>query len=88
MERALRQAVWVSAALLAAGLVLWLWGAAAAGPIVHAGLWVLIAVPVSRMLTAAVTYAWARDWTFFALTLVVLACLAFPIVRYFLSAPR
>ncbi|HEX6322969.1 MAG TPA: DUF1634 domain-containing protein [Vicinamibacterales bacterium] len=88
MERALRLAVWVSAGLLAAGLLLWLAGAAAAGPVMHAGLWILIAVPITRMLTSAVTYARARDWPFFALTLVVIACLAFPILRYFLSSPR
>ncbi|HUF22639.1 MAG TPA: DUF1634 domain-containing protein [Vicinamibacterales bacterium] len=84
----LRRTVWVSAALLGAGLLLWLAGAASALPVLHAGLWVLIAVPIARMLTSAVAYAASRDWPFFALTLVVIACLAFPIVRYFLSSPR
>ena len=88
MERVLRLAVWVSAALLGAGLLLWLAGAASALPVMHAGLWILIAVPITRMLTSAVTYAASRDWAFFALTLVVIACLAFPIARYFLSSPR
>jgi predicted Abi (CAAX) family protease len=88
IERALRMAVWMSAALLGAGLLLWLGGAAPAMPVMHAGLWMLIAVPVTRMLASAVTYAALRDWAFFALTVVVIACLAFPIARYFLWGPR
>lgn len=88
MERVLRLAVWVSAALLGAGLLMGVAGTASALPVMHAGLWMLIAVPITRMLTSAVTYAASREWVFFALTLVVIACLAFPIARYFLSSPR
>lgn len=84
----MRLAVWVSASLLGAGLLLWLAGAAPAELVLHLGLWLLIAVPVTRMITALAGYGRGRDWAFAALTFIVVLCLAFPIVRYFLSSPR
>ncbi len=88
MERALRIATWLAATLLLIGLALWLAGAAQAALVLHTGLWLLIATPMVRVLMALAEYLKTRDWTFVALTLVVLACLVFPLVRYFLSFPR
>lgn len=88
MERTLKVAIWVAAALLAAGLVAWLAGQAPAMRLIHAGLWVLIAVPIARMLTALVGYVREQDWTFVALSAIVLVCLFFPIVRFLLSVQR
>ena len=85
MERVLRVATWLAAATLAAGLVLWLAGFARAETLMHAGLWLLIATPVTRALMAFVEYVGKRDWTFAALTAVVLACLILPIVRFLWS---
>jgi len=81
IERTFRAAVWVAAALLALGLLLWLGGQARADAVMHAGLWLLIAVPIARVLTALVTWARARDWLFAALTLIVLGSLLVPLVR-------
>ena len=88
MEHALRLATWAAAALLVTGLGLWLGGAAQATFVLHAGLWLLIATPIIRVVMALGSYAAERDWTFLFLTAVVLACLAFPIVRYLASSPR
>jgi uncharacterized membrane protein len=88
MERALRVATWTAAGLLAAGLLLWPAADASAILILHAGLWLLIATPVVRVLMAVTDYVSAREWTFVALTLIVLACLVIPLSRYFLSLPR
>lgn len=88
MERVLKLGVWLSAALLATGLVLWLSGNPTGTPVLHAGLWVLIAAPVTRMLAALVGYVVERDWTFVALAAIVLTCLLFPIVRFLSTLPR
>lgn len=88
MERALQLATWLSASLLLAGLVMWTAGLDAAVLSIHAGLWVLIATPVTRVLLALTAFVRAKDVTFALLTLIVLACLAFPLGRYFLSFLR
>jgi uncharacterized membrane protein len=88
MEQVLRVATWTAAALLVAGLGLWLGGAAQAAFVLHAGLWLLIATPIARVIMAIGSYAAERDWTFVLLTAVVLACLVFPIVRYLAASPR
>ena len=82
MERVLRVATWLAAGMLAVGLVLWLAGFAHAETMMHGGLWLLIATPVTRALIAFVEYVANRDWTFAALTTVVLACLILPILRF------
>ena len=79
MERGLRLAVWLSASVLGVGLVLWLGGVAQADQALHAGLWLLIAVPIVRVVTALVAWAQERDWVFVGLTLLVLACLLLPL---------
>ena len=88
MERALRIATWAAAALLGAGLIFWLAGAAMAPWALHAGLWLLISTPLVRVVMALVDYTRERDWTFAVLALIVLGCLVFPIARYMLSLPR
>ena len=88
MERLLRIATWIAAALLLAGLLLWLGGAPQAGRMLHAGLWLLISTPIVRVLLALTEYAKTRDWTFVALTLIVLACLIFPLANYAVSSVR
>ncbi len=85
MERVLRVATWLAAGTLAAGLVLWLAGVMRAETLMHAGLWLLIATPVTRALAAFVEYVGRRDWTFAALTAVVVACLVLPILRFLWS---
>jgi uncharacterized membrane protein len=87
MESALKWATWLAAALLATGLGLTLAGVES-GYVLHAGLWLLIATPIVRVTMALAGYARDRDWTFFALTLLVFACLVIPLSRYFLSLPR
>ena len=88
MESALRVATWTAAVLLAAGLAVWLAGAPAAGFILHAGIILLMATPVVRVVMALVEYLRERDWLFAALTAVVLACVALPAARYVLSSLR
>ena len=88
MERALRIATWLAAALLGGGLLLWLAGSGLAPGALHAGLWLLISTPVVRVVMALADYAREGDWTFAVLTLIVLGCLVFPIARYMLSLPR
>ncbi len=87
MERWVARAIWASAVILAAGLVLWAAGAAGAEFVMNAGIWLLVATPIARGCAALTGYARSRDWTFFALTAIVLACLFFPIVRFLLSLP-
>jgi uncharacterized membrane protein len=76
--RVLRIGVLVSTTCLALGL------AAAivfgAGPtsqiLLHAGIVILLATPVSRVLVSIVEYSLARDWTFALLTTIVFLELA------------
>lgn len=88
MERMLRIATWTAAALLLAGVLLWLGGWPPAVVMLHAGLWLLISTPIARVLIALAEYVKERDRTFVALTLIVLACLIFPLAKYFLSSLR
>jgi uncharacterized membrane protein len=78
-------ATWTAAALLAAGLLMWLADVRGAALVLNAGLWLLISTPIVRVLMALADYVAARDWKFAALTLIVLACLVVPLSRYFLS---
>ena len=67
----------VSTALLAMGLALWMLGFRdrISGPFLHAGLVVLMATPMARVLVSFVAYLRERDWFFAATTLAVLAVL-------------
>ena len=70
----LRWGVIASSACLAAGLLLTL--AAAGGPVaaflLNAGIVVLLATPVARVIVSTVEYIAVRDWAFAALTTIVL----------------
>jgi len=68
----LRAGVAVSTVCFAAGLVLTFAGVAAANRLLQIGIVVLLATPVARVLVSIVEYAQQRDWTFTALTLIVL----------------
>ena len=70
----LRAGVFTSASILTAGLLLSLaFPSLPAGQrVIRAGLLVLIATPVSRVVASVVQYTRSRDWLFSALTLFVL----------------
>jgi hypothetical protein len=66
-----------STGLLAAGLLLQLLGVTpgVASALTHAGLIVLMATPVARVMVSVVEYALAHDWLFMTLTTLVLTIL-------------
>jgi uncharacterized membrane protein len=71
--RVLRGGVVVSSVCLTVGLVLSLTGVEpAATLLLNAGIIVLLATPVSRVVVSTVEYAVERDWPFAALTFIVL----------------
>ncbi len=67
-----------STVLLAAGLACWMIGlrGAATSFCFEAGLLVLMATPVARVVVSLLEYARQRDWLFVAATATVLAVLA------------
>lgn len=70
---ALRAGMTASTICLAAGLVLSFGGAARpADLLLRAGVIILLATPVTRVLISIVDYARERDWPFVALTAIVL----------------
>lgn len=67
----------ISTVLLAAGLILEL-ARVTPGPaadLTHAGLIILMATPLARVLVSVIEYALSRDWLFMSLTAGVLAIL-------------
>jgi uncharacterized membrane protein len=70
--RVLRTGVSVSTVCLAAGLALSIVSAGAGTALLNAGIVVLILTPGARVVLSIVEYAAARDWTFTALTTIVL----------------
>ena len=70
----LRAGVTLSSICLGVGLALSLVPATAgaAAILLHTGVIVLLATPVSRVLVSVVEYASARDWAFVTLTVIVL----------------
>ena len=70
----LRAGVMLSSACLVAGLLLSLaaGGGAAASFLLNAGIVVLLATPVARVIVSTVQYVSERDWAFATLTFVVL----------------
>jgi uncharacterized membrane protein len=69
----LRGGVIVSSSCLTAGLLLTLTtGGAAAAFLLNAGIIVLLATPVSRVMVSTIEYVIERDWPFAALTFIVL----------------
>ena len=86
LERKLGQllvsGVVMSAALLGAGLALWLVDPAASRTdwLLNAGLIVLMATPILRVIVSVAEYVRLRQWFFVAITLVVLAELTVTVV--------
>lgn len=82
LERAvgvvLRAGVTISTACLVIGLALTLatGEGTAARVLLHLGVVILLATPVARVVVSVVQYVSARDWTFAALTAIVLVELA------------
>ena len=70
----LRAGVTASSVCLAAGLLLSLasGGGAVAGLLLNAGIIVLLATPVARVIVSTVQYVTERDWRFATLTFIVL----------------
>jgi uncharacterized membrane protein len=77
LGRILKAGALTSTALLAVGLLLELAGIdpSLAATLTRAGLVVLMATPVARVVVSVAEYAAARDWVFFALTASVLVIL-------------
>lgn len=77
LGRLLQAGVLTAAAALAVGLALWLAGgdAGVANPILAAGLMILIATPILRVMVSLIAYAKMRDWFFVTTTLIVFAVL-------------
>ena len=68
----LRVGVLVSSVAFAAGLILALLAAPGASLLLNVGILTLLMTPVARVLVSIAEYAAARDWTFVALTAIVL----------------
>ena len=69
----LRGGVLASSVCLTAGLLLSLSGVGSlASFLLNAGILVLLATPVSRVIVSTVEYVVERDWTFASLTFIVL----------------
>lgn len=78
LGRLLITGVTAAAVCLAAGLLLFLArpDGVAAARVLNAGLVVLMATPILRVIVSAIEYARLRDWIFVATTLAVLGVLA------------
>jgi uncharacterized membrane protein len=70
----LRAGVMISTVCLSVGLLLSLatTGGAASGWLLNAGIIVLLATPVARVIVSTVQYVHDRDWVFATLTVIVL----------------
>lgn len=77
LGRILLAGVLVASACLAVGLIMWMAGGypIAANRVLAAGLIVLMATPILRVVVSLVEYLRMRDWLFAATTIVVLAVL-------------
>lgn len=77
LGRVLLAGVLSSSACLAVGLIMWMAGGypVAANRVLAAGLIVLMATPILRVVVSLVEYLRMRDWLFAATTIVVLAVL-------------
>lgn len=77
LGRVLLGGVLSSSACLAVGLIMWMAGGypVAANRVLAAGLIVLMATPILRVVVSLVEYLRMRDWFFAATTIVVLVVL-------------
>jgi uncharacterized membrane protein len=82
LGRVLLAGVLLASACLAAGLIMWMAGGfpIAADRILAAGLIVLMATPILRVIVSLVEYLRMRDWAFAATTIAVLAVLIVTVV--------
>jgi hypothetical protein len=93
IERLLGRVLGVGAAastgLLAVGLAAWMlgWRTTATARLFDAGLAVLMATPIARVVVSLAEWARERDWLFVATTLTVLAVLAGTIYAAFGASP-
>jgi uncharacterized membrane protein len=78
----------VSASALAVGLLIWLFAPSSpiANVLLRAGLFVLMATPILRVVVSVVEYIRMRDWFFVATTLAVLAVLGVTLFYAFTAA--
>jgi uncharacterized membrane protein len=90
LGRLLRGGVMASSICFGAGLVMTLAdeGGGLARALLAAGLVLLMATPVARVVVSAVGYARRRDWMFVGLTLVVFLELMASVVLAFRGSPR
>lgn len=88
LGRLLQTGVFSSAIALAAGLVLWLAGGetALASGTLTAGLVILMATPIMRVLVSLVAYVRMRDWLFAGTTVLVFVLLAVTVTLAWLKA--
>lgn len=76
METLVRISTWMSIALLATGMVVWSIAPGDVGLLVlHVGLVLLMATPVTRLVGVLVEEIRAREWRFVALGVAVLVLL-------------
>jgi uncharacterized membrane protein len=77
LGRMLQAGVLTSAGCLAAGLVVWMSGISpgVAGVLLTAGLLILMATPILRVVVSLVEYVRMRDWFFVGTTVIVFGVL-------------
>ena len=88
LGRLLQAGVLASAVCLALGLALWMAGAAAgaASALLTAGLVILMATPILRVIVSLIEYARMRDWFFVGTTVLVFAVLLVTVTLAVLKA--
>lgn len=88
LGRVLLAGVVSSAIALAAGLALWVFRGASplASAMLTAGLMILMATPIMRVLVSLVAYVRMRDWFFATMTVLVFALLAVTVTLAWLKA--
>ena len=90
MERRIGQLLFAgvvgAAGCLASGLLAWIGGAEAASLLLNAGLIILMATPVMRVVLSIAEYARMRDWTFVLTACAVLVILAVSVLYAYGSA--
>ena len=82
LGRLLTGGVATSATLLGGGLTIWLWreNSRPATLLLQAGLFVLMATPILRVIVSMVEYVRMRDWFFVATTVAVLTVLSVTLI--------
>jgi hypothetical protein len=88
LGRLLQAGVLTAAGCLAVGLVLWMAGAAAgaADILLTAGLMILMATPILRVIVSLIEYVRMRDWFFVVTTVLVFGVLLVTVTLAVLKA--